>query len=57
MTCPLCGTSFPPEAACAVGCPLAGHCETLCCPNCHYRFVEESTLTRWLARLFARRRR
>ena len=51
MQCPLCGGRFPGRDACVAGCPLAGSCHTLCCPHCHYRFVEESTLARWVGRL------
>lgn len=51
VQCPLCGGRFPRRDACVVGCPLAGSCKTLCCPHCSYRFVEESTLTRWLGKL------
>jgi C4-type Zn-finger protein len=51
VQCPLCGERFPRRDSCVVGCPFAGSCKTLCCPHCHYRFVEESTLTRWLDKL------
>ena len=51
VQCPLCGRHFPRREACAAGCPLAGACRTLCCPHCHYRFVEDSTLVRWAAKL------
>lgn len=53
-TCPLCGCHFPRQDACPSGCPLAGHCKTVCCPNCHYRFVEESGVINWLKRRFGR---
>ncbi len=51
VVCPLCGGSFPGRHACVEGCPLAGSCRTLCCPHCHYRFVEESTLIRFVGRV------
>jgi hypothetical protein len=51
VRCPLCGGWFPGRDACVAGCPLAGSCRTLCCPHCHYRFVEESTIARWVGRL------
>ena len=51
VQCPLCGGRFPGRDSCVAGCPLAGSCRTLCCPHCSYRFVEESTFTRWVGRL------
>lgn len=53
VRCPLCGTRFPAHAACPAGCPLARGCTTLCCPNCHYRFVAESVLVRLVERAVA----
>ena len=55
VTCPLCGTRFPGKESCPSGCPLAGGCKTLCCPNCDYRFVLDSTLVRWVQRLVGRK--
>jgi len=52
VQCPLCGGRFPGWEACQSGCPLSGSCKTLCCPHCHYRFVERSTVVDWLGRLF-----
>jgi len=51
IRCPLCGASFPAAAACVSGCPMSRHCRTVCCPNCHYRFVTTSTVAGWLERL------
>ncbi|MFN3412660.1 MAG: hypothetical protein ACK42L_01170 [Thermoanaerobaculum sp.] len=48
VRCPLCGFSFPGQESCPAGCPLAKNCQTLCCPNCHYRFVLTSP---WLTRV------
>jgi len=56
VRCPLCGGRFPGKEACASGCPLAGACRTLCCPHCHYRFVEDSLVAGWLRRLLPQRR-
>ncbi|MGC8917479.1 MAG: hypothetical protein ACP5NF_10935 [Thermoanaerobaculum sp.] len=55
VRCPLCGFTFPGEKSCPAGCPLAKNCQTLCCPNCHYRFVTTSPLVSRLARLFGRK--
>lgn len=57
VRCPLCGAEFPDREACPAGCPMAKGCHTLCCPYCHYRFVQESSLTRFIGRLVRRRRR
>jgi hypothetical protein len=51
VRCPLCGGRFPGRESCVAGCPVSHSCRTVCCPHCHYRFVEESTLGRWLERL------
>ncbi len=56
VQCPLCGGRFAGKESCPEGCPLAGGCRTLYCPHCHYRFVEDSTLARWVSRLFPGRR-
>jgi hypothetical protein len=55
VSCPLCGARFPAAAACPPGCLLARGCRTVCCPNCHYRFVASSSVVRWLGRLVGRR--
>jgi hypothetical protein len=51
VRCPLCGNRFPATRACPESCPMSGNCHTLCCPNCHYRFVETSPLARLLQRI------
>ncbi len=51
VQCPLCGGRFPGVEACQAGCPLSGSCKTLCCPHCHYRFVEHSAVVGWVGRL------
>jgi hypothetical protein len=51
VQCPLCGGRFPGREGCVAGCPLAGSCRTLCCPHCHYHFIEESSLARWVGKL------
>jgi hypothetical protein len=51
MICPLCQHRFVlSEAACVAGCPLRGACHVICCPHCHYRFVEESSVVALAAR-------
>lgn len=56
VCCPLCGTTFPGQESCPEGCPLAGSCRTVCCPNCHYRFVLHSRVVGWVQRLIEGRR-
>jgi hypothetical protein len=52
-TCPLCGQRFDPEgSSCPSGCPLAGKCKVICCPNCGYEFVEDSAVVSGLGRLW-----
>ncbi|MCS7183535.1 MAG: hypothetical protein NZ869_10565 [Thermoanaerobaculum sp.] len=55
VRCPLCGFSFPGERSCPRGCPFGGRCHTLCCPNCHYRFILTSPLVERFVRLWQRR--
>ena len=46
MKCPLCGNEFREEeskAACQ-GCPLAGACHMVRCPNCGYDMPPEPKL-------------
>ena len=56
VQCPLCGGRFAGKESCPSGCPLSANCRTLCCPHCHYRFVEDSTVARWVRQLFPGRR-
>lgn len=57
MICPLCQHRFDAdEMACSSGCPLHAACKVLCCPRCHYRFVEESAIASALQRVVARLR-
>lgn len=56
MICPLCQHRF--EAAdmpCNTGCPMHRACKVLCCPRCHYEFVEESVIVNFVKRLVGRR--
>jgi len=55
IQCPLCGIRFVPLAAACPGCPLAGNCPRVCCPNCRYSFPPESRLVNWLRGHFRRR--
>lgn len=50
MNCSLCGHSFKPEdhAHTCKGCPLAGNCERVRCPNCGFETVPDPA---WLRRL------
>ncbi|MBI5253839.1 MAG: hypothetical protein HY930_05520 [Euryarchaeota archaeon] len=58
MKCPLCGYEFRREEMKCKKCPLVmGECKIICCPNCNYQFVEESTILNFLQRIFRRERR
>jgi Fe2+ transport system protein FeoA len=55
VQCPLCSFEFLPVGdACHTGCPLAGHCHMICCPNCGYQMVDatRSRLAGWLRKLW-----
>jgi Fe2+ transport system protein FeoA len=55
IQCPLCSFEFLPVGdACHTGCPLAGHCHMICCPNCGYEMVDatRSRLAGWLRKLW-----
>lgn len=52
MTCPLCQAHFEKEEMiCSSACPLHGACKVVCCPHCHYSFVEDSTVVKIARRL------
>jgi predicted Zn-ribbon and HTH transcriptional regulator len=54
MKCSLCGYEFNKdqmEKTKCSACPEFMGCELLCCPNCGYRFVEESKIVNILRRL------
>jgi len=53
--CPLCGHGFTDEelAACHAGCPMAGSCSVVKCPNCGTEFPKPGAVTRWLGRLLS----
>lgn len=40
---------------CNTGCPMHRACKVLCCPRCHYEFVEESVIVNFVKRLVGRR--
>lgn len=55
MRCGLCGHRFDAAAlACHAGCPLGGHCNLICCPNCGYQVVDaaRTRVGGWLGRRF-----
>lgn len=55
VKCPLCGGRFVPEPSACQNCPLAGGCQLVCCPNCHYSFPAESKLINRLRIAWGRR--
>jgi Fe2+ transport system protein FeoA len=55
IQCPFCSFEFLPVGdVCHTGCPLAGHCHMICCPNCGYQMVDatRSRLAGWLRKLW-----
>jgi hypothetical protein len=56
-TCSLCGYEFEHGASssCA-SCPLGASCNTMCCPNCGYKFVTGSKTVDFVKKLFTRSR-
>jgi Fe2+ transport system protein FeoA len=58
LHCTLCGLEFEKtETVCAHGCPMGLSCNHVRCPNCNFEFPEPPRSTRWLGRMFRRRRR
>jgi hypothetical protein len=57
VICPLCQHRFAEhEMPCNSGCPMSRTCRVLCCPRCHYEFVEESAIVNLVKRVAARLR-
>jgi len=56
--CPLCGNIFEKDLGiCPGGCPLGKACSLVCCPRCHYQFVEESKTVNLFKRILKRKRK
>ncbi len=57
--CPLCGHRFPKGTRdCRPGCPFRKNCGLICCPHCHYQFLEDSKLVGlWRKRRSGRERK
>jgi len=53
VKCPLCGYRFDSafNKACS-GCPVGAKCEKVCCPNCHYGWIESTSFTRTISGWF-----
>ena len=49
--CPLCGNIIEKENHACGGCPFGKACGLICCPRCHYQFVEESKTLHFLKRI------
>ena len=53
MKCPLCGYEFDEKnSECHKECPLNKECSMVCCPSCHYQFVNESKTVNFIKKLF-----
>ncbi len=46
VKCPLCGFRFNEESAkgACSSCPVNSGCGKICCPNCHYSWLETSPM-------------
>jgi len=56
IKCPLCRYEFNPSAEnCRSGCVFADKCNAVQCPNCHYEFVVESTLVKYVRKIFGKK--
>jgi len=44
MICPLCGHKFEEFTQSCAGCPLNSNCNLICCPNCGYKYAQESKI-------------
>ena len=44
--CQLCGYRFDTKSARGLcsSCPIGRNCDKICCPNCHYSWVEKTSL-------------
>jgi len=55
--CPLCGKTFQKESnGCSAGCAFGKSCGFICCPRCHYQFVEDSKTINWVKKIFGGKR-
>lgn len=53
MKCQLCGTEFEKsESACEKCIFHAKDCNMVKCPNCGYKFIEDTKITSWLKNIF-----
>jgi len=59
VKCPLCGYTFDEhDASCRRDCAVhRGGCARICCPHCHYSFVEDSATLRLWRRIWERLKR
>lgn len=56
FTCPLCGYNFKLEdIKCFTECLIKCDCNLIGCPNCHYKFAEESKIVDFVKKLFKRK--
>jgi len=58
LRCPLCGNIFAEDSLeCPKGCLWKKKtCGLICCPRCHYQFVEESKIIQSAKKIFGQAR-
>ena len=54
MTCPLCGNKFTDYIESCESCILNKTCKLVCCPNCGYKFPQESKIINFFAKKLKR---
>jgi hypothetical protein len=52
MNCPLCGHKFTEYVIACESCILNKNCKLVCCPNCGYKFPQESKIFNFFTRIF-----
>jgi len=57
MNCPLCGNSFEEFSYACKGCPVNKDCKLICCPNCGYKFPNESKIVNFINNIFKKERK
>ena len=52
MNCPLCGHESPEFIIACESCMLNKNCKLVCCPNCGYKFPQESKIVNFFLKKF-----
>ena len=52
MNCPLCGHNFTDYVAACQSCVINKGCKLVCCPNCGYKYPQESKIINYFTKKF-----